>query len=743
MGLREDRPESYGLSASRQPSQFSAREETSWQTQVPDHRRVRSPKDRPNPPTRKHKADSSTPPSPHKEGTEIPLFYNPPAILALAGVPIIAKSDPTTASTTLSYSPAMAMKNDLPRKFTSPPLLPGLLQGLTHVLNGPAAVPTPIQALSLKWVVDPWMPSREEQAEGAVVSTDTQANMAPHKEVLLASETGSGKSIAYLLPMLQALKVNEVRRRAAGTPASQPRRALNPRALVLAPTHELARQLAGFAKALVHDVKLRVLCASRPNVVARDPTVAGNGKHRSNASRMKAMLNFMEGAPVGELQVRETDMDIYANAIPVDVVVGTPMKLMEMVRGRGWEREVGFGGGIAAAEKRAVSEDDPDHKENAPDRKLRRGRDSLPGVGKWRSSAEMGLSEIEWVIVDEADVLFDSDFQETTRMLLADIAKARGREVPFTPLPVGLVATSPPAPTPASTTPRKDKKGQEKGLARAVKNGLSVITPLNYPFNLVLTSATIPNSLSNYLNAYHPGIMRLVSPNIHHLPKTLKTEYVSWTGGNKNADIERRLREVWAADATQGLGPVPDSQGDMSKVLIFCNKNSKVSDLGKFLEEHGIKNIQLSGSSENRKRGSNMHLDGFLKPPVRNVKQRENDAMTANENALPEDVKNANASQSLVPVSKRDQVEEPINDPMHVPHVMITTSLLSRGLDFSPNIKHVFIIDEPRNMIDFLHRAGRTGRAGAHGKVVIFGKMKGRGSQRSREVRKKVKALRA
>jgi len=82
-------------------------------------------------------------------------------------------------------------------------------------------------------------------------------------------------------------------------------------------------------------------------------------------------------------------------------------------------------------------------------------------------------------------------------------------------------------------------------------------------------------------------------------------------------------------------------------------------------------------------------------------------------------------------------------DPKKTPHVIITTSLLSRGLDFAPDIKHVFIVDEPRNMIDFLHRAGRSGRAGQKGRVVVFGKMTGRGSGLAKEVRKKVGALKA
>ncbi|KAJ7740963.1 P-loop containing nucleoside triphosphate hydrolase protein [Mycena maculata] len=708
------------------------------------------PPSRPTPST-KPKLEPPPPPPPKKETSGPQLFDGPKIMLARAGVPIITKSDPATASTTSSYSPVMALKNDLPTKFTSPPLLPGLLKCLTDMLGGPTAVPTQIQALSLKWLVDPWTAGQENlpvpTGEKAALSTETADEN--FKEYLLASETGSGKSIAYLLPVLQALKLSEVRRASENATSIASKRGLNPRALILAPTHELARQLSGFAKALLHDVKLRVQCASRPNEpvrTPRDPTVAGKGKKNSNASRMKALLSFAEDGAMGEFQVKETDLS--GSTFPVDIVVGTPMKLMEMVRGRGWERSVEFGGGVAAAREREEKGKTPEAEEDAGKEKgpkLRRGRDSVPGVGKWRSSPEMGLSEVEWVVVDEADVLFDSDFQETTRLLLADISKARGHDVPFTPLPVGLMVPTPPAPIPVPTTSRqkeKEKKAKEKEQAAqgqiVAQRSPSAITPLNYPFNLLLTSATIPNSLSSYLNAYHPALQRLVSPNLHHLPKTLKPEYVSWTGGNKNADIERRLRKVWAADAADGLGPVPDSLGDMSKVLIFCNKNTKVTDLGEFLEEKGIKNIQLSGASRNRQRGNNKHLNGFLKAVTPDVKEQLDDWSSS----WVED-EEVETKRSLLPITKKSPhpTDEPINDPINVPHVMITTSLLSRGLDFSPNVKHVFIVDEPRNTIDFLHRAGRTGRAGQFGRVVIFGKTEGRGSQRSKDLRKRIKTL--
>ena len=59
------------------------------------------------------------------------------------------------------------------------------------------------------------------------------------------------------------------------------------------------------------------------------------------------------------------------------------------------------------------------------------------------------------------------------------------------------------------------------------------------------------------------------------------------------------------------------------------------------------------------------------------------------------------------------------------PYVLVTTSLLSRGLDFAPSVRHVLIVDEPRNVVDLLHRAGRSARAGREGTLTVFGSDKG------------------
>jgi ATP-dependent RNA helicase MRH4 len=255
--------------------------------------------------------------------------------------------------------------------------------------------------------------------------------------------------------------------------------------------------------------------------------------------------------------------------------------------------------------------------------------------------------------------------------------------------------------------------------------------PLDYPFHLVLTSATIPLALASYLDKHHPTLTRLASPNLHHLPKALQTEYVNWTGGNKFADIERRIRKVWAEDFSSTTAQ-PGVVSPLSKVLVFCNKSTKVNDLGAHLQQKGIKNIALTSTSDQRKRGSNRHLEGFLREHNKGHEEKENSEHAPKPvRQIPQPV--GSSPTSVLPESRTDPKEEP--------HVMITTSLLSRGLDFSPSIRHVFIVDEPRNMIDFLHRAGRAGRAGQWGKVVVFGKMKGRGSAKAKDVRKRVGAL--
>jgi ATP-dependent RNA helicase MRH4, mitochondrial len=237
---------------------------------------------------------------------------------------------PVTAEFDFSMTPKTL--HALPSTFSSPPLSSGLLKSVHHML-GQNAHPTPIQSLSLKHLF-------------ATPPFDA------YRQFLLASETGSGKSLAYLLPMLHSIKETEHER---------PRR-MGPRALVLAPTHELSRQLAGFGKALVHHSRLRVQSTSRANIMSntRSRVFAANMANASDGDDME-----------GEFEVHPGSETSHA----LDVLVGTPSKLLGMARGSGWDKE------FAESEETLQK--------------------------KWHvGRPEITLSEIEWVIVDEADVLF-------------------------------------------------------------------------------------------------------------------------------------------------------------------------------------------------------------------------------------------------------------------------------------------------------------------------------------------------
>ena len=136
----------------------------------------------------------------------------------------------------------------------------------------------------------------------------------------------------------------------------------------MAPTHELSRQLSSFVEALLQTIKLRVLCTSRANTKST-PRAA------FTASKMAAQFTDHNSGMLSRPHIGASR--------PVDVIVSTPNKLLEMASGRRWH-----------------------HRKVEMDKQLATGpsgpRNEIPSKG---FEPEMGLQNVEWVVVDEADIL--------------------------------------------------------------------------------------------------------------------------------------------------------------------------------------------------------------------------------------------------------------------------------------------------------------------------------------------------
>ncbi|WFC97323.1 RNA helicase [Malassezia yamatoensis] len=196
--------------------------------------------------------------------------------------------------------------------------------------------------------------------------------------------------------------------------------------------------------------------------------------------------------------------------------------------------------------------------------------------------------------------------------------------------------------------------------------------------NILFVTATIPRTMSAFLREELPDLVTLASPNLHKLPAKLTARFVDPTG-SKHLAI---LKEIFRIYTT------PSCSED--QILVFCDHRKGVESLSHYLKLRNVDHVALTGDAEARSERTDKQLNLFLNKPY------------------------------------TKQVFDP-----KAPRVLITTSVLSRGLDFGPHVRHVFVPDAGRhgkisvhtanhNALELLHRAGRSARAGREGTVVFF-----------------------
>jgi ATP-dependent RNA helicase MRH4 len=448
-------------------------------------------------------------------------------------------------------------------------ILPQVLTGMEDVK------PTPVQRVTI--------PALLGTGGRDLSGRRRRANKDAQQQFLIAAETGSGKTLSYLIPTINAVKLAEAEdadieahekalqeeklRQNDLTLVSPPLSNMphpttgRPRAIILVPTAELVEQVGTVVKSFSHTVKFRsaVISSSYSGKVIRNRLFSPGG---------------------------------------IDILVSTPHLLSSIA-------------------------------------------DSDPNI----------LSRVSHLIIDEADSLLD-----------------RG----FSPLTSAIIDRATPS----------------------LKQ-------------LILCSATIPRSLDSFLRKRFPAIQRLVTPNLHAIPRRVQLGVVDVEKepyrGNKDLACADTIWSIGKA-AADHEGPVKD-ETDVKRILVFVNEREKTEELTRYLISKGVDATALSRDTPEL-RQSEM-LASFTSATPLLVKKGEHPGSLSD-----------NQPNYLPPRS----VAPPVKRKLPNTQVLVTTDLGSRGID-TLAVRTVILYDVPHSTIDFIHRLGRTGRMGRRGRgIVLVGK---------------------
>ena len=229
---------------------------------------------------------------------------------------------------------------------------------------------------------------------------------------------------------------------------------------------------------------------------------------------------------------------------------------------------------------------------------------------------------------------------------------------------------------------------------------------------LVLCSATIPRSLDSYLHRRFPDIQRLVTPNLHAIPRRVQLGVVDVDkapySGNRNlacADTIWSIGKAAAQNVVPQVGESDPESLDVKHILVFVNEREKTQEVADFLTSKGIDAVALNRDT-----------------PELRQSQVLNDFTSSAKEIVSLTVPKAFPKQGTPNYSPATTATDPPAQPRRsLPNtkVLVSTDLGSRGID-TIAVRHVILYDVPHSTIDFIHRLGRTGRMGRRGRGIVL-----------------------
>lgn len=212
---------------------------------------------------------------------------------------------------------------------------------------------------------------------------------------------------------------------------------------------------------------------------------------------------------------------------------------------------------------------------------------------------------------------------------------------------------------------------------------------------IVLCSATIPKYLDKYLGERYPDMHRLVTPNLHAIPRRVQLGVIDVNKdpyrGNKFLACADTIWQIGKAtadyDPAEGKEAVPTK-----RILVFVNEREDTEEVAQYLQKKGIDALAFHRDTD----------------PVRQAKILA--SFTTSRPISESDSEDKSAPPPQDTTSKRTLANT---------KVIVTTDLGSRGID-TVSVRHVILYDVPHTTIDFIHRLGRTGRMGRRGRGIVL-----------------------
>lgn len=254
----------------------------------------------------------------------------------------------------------------------------------------------------------------------------------------------------------------------------------------------------------------------------------------------------------------------------------------------------------------------------------------------------------------------------------------------------------------------------DRSFAPSTSTVLDKVTPSLQ--QLILCSATIPRSLDSYLRKRFPDMRRLVTPNLHAIPRRVQLSVVDVEKepyrGNKTLACADTIWSIGKAAAEAAPNGDVD-HGDIKRILVFVNEREKTQEVAEYLISKGIDAVALNRDTPEERQSETLGAFTKISKPNLDVAPKTVSNSSDGPNYVP-----------YVPITKRDTSTVMAPPKRHLPNtkVLVTTDLGSRGID-TLAVRHVILYDVPHSTIDFIHRLGRTGRMGRRGRgIVLVGK---------------------